>query len=242
MVEVQGAVDSAPPADNSALKRALILLVHQLSGTLGVLWWALVLTSFVLAIPRIWGHVFVLSDARRILLAGPYYPIHIVVGLLWGWLIWKMFRHRTMLWVWIFPLLTLVLSILKDSTTTSSIYPGALISIFRPTLLRYFGSACRIEDHCFAQLGVTLPFYVAVSYAIGGWLALRFPIRSRPLGRVVQWTVIMVGAFILVVTIGGVIESLGRWPLWLVLFTGALLASMGACLISFGFRIRRMDN
>jgi hypothetical protein len=228
-----------------AAKLALILVMHQVLATLGVLVWAGLLTSIALGIPRLWGHLFRMSDTRRILLAAPYYPIQIIVGLLWGWLVWRQYRHRVMLWVWVFPLIALVLGILDDLTRSFSLYPGFFSLDFRITLMHFFGVQCRLEDRCFNQIGFSLPFYAAVAYATGAWLALRFPIRSRLSNRIVESAVIMVGILILANTVWEAIGDLfyyQQWPWWAVLLAGAFEASMGACLIRFGARMRRIDN
>jgi hypothetical protein len=75
-----------------------------------------------------------------------------------------------MLRVWVFPLITLILGILDDLART----------------LRFLGAGCRLEDDCFHQIGTTVPFYSAISYATGAWLALRFSIRSRLSSRIVN--------------------------------------------------------
>lgn len=167
----------------------------------------------------------------------------IIVGLLWGRLVWRQSRHptRAMLWVWVFPLIALTLGILDDLTRSFDLYPGFFSLDFRITLMRFFGAQCRLEDHCFNQIGFSLPFYAAVAYAIGAWLALRFPIRSRLSNKIVNLVVIGVGILILANTVR---EALGdliyyqQWPWWAVLFGGAFEASMGACLVLFGVRMR----
>jgi hypothetical protein len=216
--------------------------MHQVLATLGVVLWAGVLLSIALTIPRLWGHVLHMSDVRRVLLAAPYYPVQIIVGLLWGWLLWRQSRHRAMLWVWVFPLLSLIIAILDDLTRTSNLYPGAISLDFRITLMRFFGAECRLEDHCFDQIGFSLPFYAAVPYAIGAWLALRFPIRSRLSNWIVNLAVIGVGILVLTDTLVGVIREFRLWAWWIVLLAGAFEASMGTCLILFGARMRRIDN
>lgn len=225
----------------SRLKQALILIMHQVLATLGVVLWAGVLISAALSIPTFWGHSFFLSELRKVLQATPYYPAEVVVGFLWGWLVWRQFQHRAMLWVWVFPLVTLILGIADDLTRTSELYPGFLGLDFRITLARFFGRSCRLEDHCFDQIGMTMPFYAAVSYAIGAWFALRFPIRSRLWWRIINTAVMGIGIFVLADTLEGVIRQFRLWPWWLILFATALEAMMGACLIAFGVRMSRVE-
>ena len=166
----------------------------------------------------------------------------VIGGLVWGRVVCRQSQHRVMLWVWIFPLVTLIVGIPDDLTRTSNRYPGAISLDFRITLMRFFGAECHVEDHCFNQIGMTLPVYAAVSCAIGAWLALRFPICSRLLNRIVDFAVIGIGIFILADTLAGVIQHFRLGPWWLILLVGAFEASMGACLIFFRIRMRRPNQ
>jgi hypothetical protein len=241
ILETREITDSAAHGSKSPAKRAFLFAIHQLLATIGVLFWALLLTSLVMRIPRIWGHILHISDVRGVLTMAPYYPIQTVVGLMCGWLVWKQFQHRAMLWVWVFPLMVLVLTMLENSTRTSSMFPGAVISNFRPMLSRLFGSACRMEDHCYEQIGITLPFYMALSYAVGAWSALRFPIRSKSLYKFIIWTLITIGISIFADMIYGLFLNFDqKW--WLLLMALVVEGSMGASLIYFAFRMRRIHH
>jgi|GEM_PF-1040847 len=242
MSEIQNEQIGGSKRNKSQVKRASILVIHQLSATLGVLLWAGLMANVGLMLPRLWGHIFVMDNLRAILVAPPFYPVQIVVGILWGWLVWNRFQHRVMFLVWIFPLIILLIEMLGHSTRTSSLYPGAVISNFRPMLSQFFGSSCRVEDHCFVQLGVTLPFYSAVSYAVGALFAMRFPIRSIYFTQVVHWTIITIAVLVLADTVMGILQSVASYPWWLVVFASAFQALMGVCLISFAFKLRRLDG
>ena len=239
---MQPTSQTAITPSKSPVKQALILVMHQVLATLGVVLWAGVVISVALSIPRFWGYSFVLSDIRKVLQATPYYPAEVVVGFVWGWLVWRQFQHRAMLWVWVFPLVALILGIADDLTRTSELYPGFVGLDFRITLARFFGPSCRLEDHCFDQIGMTMPFYAAVSYAIGAWFALRFPIRSRLWRQIINAAVIGIGFLVLADTVEGVIRQFRLWPWWLVLFATAFETLMGACLIAFGLRMSRVES
>jgi hypothetical protein len=204
--------------NESVAKRLLLLGMHQVLATLGVLLWAGLLTAIASEIPAIWGHVFHQSDTYRTLSASPFYPVQIIVGLLWGRLVWKQYQHRAMLWIWVFPLVSLVIAMLQDSTRMSTIYPGAIVPNYGIMLSTYFGNGCRLDNDCFKQTAFTLPFYAAVSYAVGAWLASRFSIRSRSLNNVASGTVIAIGIVIVVDTIHGFMPIyqvvLGRGRIW----------------------------
>ena len=230
------------PGSQSAMKRSLILVMHQFFATMGALLLAGLLTGVVLDIPRIWGHVFPVGDVRRVLLmASPFYPIQIVVGLLWGWLIWAQFRHRAMFWVWVFPLFSLVIGLLSIPTYTSEIVPDAALSTY-PWFSRFFGYDCRSEGRCLEQLGFTLPFYTAVAYSAGAWWAFRFPARSRLVEKIAFSIITALGVLILGDTIFGVARYSGRQPLWLFILAGAVMGVTGMCLIWFAFRMRRIQE
>jgi len=44
-----------------------------------------------------------------ILTENPFYPVQIVAALYFGWLLGRRFQHRCMLWIWIFPLASLLM-------------------------------------------------------------------------------------------------------------------------------------
>lgn len=161
-------------------KLLLIFLVHQLIITagIGVLVTSLAfsLLQILRAIPwqypeQVWYQIF----AYR-----PYFPVQIVTGFYFGWLLARRFGHRAMVWVWILRALILCYAVvaiptLTPETTSSLLWSGTNQS----WLTHYFGWGCRMKDRCFDQVLVTQPFYTATAYTIGARLAF-IPVTSRP--------------------------------------------------------------
>lgn len=111
----------------------------------------------------------------------PYYPAQIVVGLGLGWSLGRRFQQRVMLWVWVIPLAILCYAVISFTPEWTSVLEGPAASASR--LSHYFGwqgsirGHCR-DVHCMDQLVITMPFYAAVAYSIGGWLGLKHPKRA----------------------------------------------------------------
>lgn len=94
------------------------------------------------------------------------FPLQTLASLLLGFVLWRGLRHRTMVWVWILPssILFVVLCAIPES--------------HHDPLLYFFGSGCRVQNHCFARVAVVLPVLTSVAYAIGSVLARTIP-RTR---------------------------------------------------------------
>jgi hypothetical protein len=106
----------------------------------------------------------------------PYYPVQIIFGLGLGWSVSRRFQHRAMLWVWVIPLAILCYAVTTFTPEWTSVLEGPSTSRFS----HYFGwegsvrGPCR-DVHCMDQLVITMPFYAAVAYSVGGWLGLKHP-------------------------------------------------------------------
>ncbi|HZZ16364.1 MAG TPA: hypothetical protein VFE08_10420 [Candidatus Sulfotelmatobacter sp.] len=101
-----------------------------------------------------------------ILLETPYFPVQIVIGLLWGFQLGRRYGHRAMLWIWTVPALTIILLILFAP------FPPEVISGVEITrTAHFFGWACVPQNRCFEQVGVTLPLYASASYSLGALFA-----------------------------------------------------------------------
>jgi hypothetical protein len=146
------------------VKTILIFLLHQFVGTVGVMALAGLVTSVVISTLRWLGWPIQGHDLSRILTQIPYFPVQITLALIFGWLLSRRFRHFEMLWVWVIPALFLGYLIIALPTTAAAIARDWRFSHF-------FGRECRVERHCFDQLGATLPFYVSVAYSLGALFA-----------------------------------------------------------------------
>ena len=91
---------------------ALRFLVHLIISTIGVAVVAAVMT-YAVVLPL---HQFFSSLGPRtvhwILTETPFFPVQIVVGLLWGFQLGRRYRHGVMLSTWIVPALLIAFLIL----------------------------------------------------------------------------------------------------------------------------------
>jgi hypothetical protein len=146
--------------------------MHQLIGTWGIAFVAYFLGVSLLDLIGQLGWHPSMRYLHWILTETPYYPVQIALGLYFGVLLGRRFHHRSMVWVWILPLLILLLAV----DTNFALIPEwtSVLERFGPGQSRwshYFGWGCRPSNHCLDQLDITMPFYVAVAYSIGGLLA-----------------------------------------------------------------------
>jgi hypothetical protein len=154
---------SAKFAGKALMKQLLLFIVHQIIGTVGVILGAGLILALTFDVLRLFGHTFPAPDVFHALSDRPYFPVQICFGLLLGWILGWRLGHRAMTWVWIMPSLILLYLFVMLPTTAASFAHDARLSHF-------FGWGCRVKDHCFDQLGATLPFYTATSYAVGAVL------------------------------------------------------------------------
>lgn len=151
----------------------LRFLGHLIISTFGVGVAAAVLTySVVLPL-----HQFFQSlnsrTAHWILTETPYFPVQIVVGLLWGFQLGRRYRHRVMLWTWIVPALAIAFLILFVPL------PPVVVSGVEITKTEhFFGGGCLPQNHCF-EWPLTVLLYAAAAYSLGAFAAHRLPQRAR---------------------------------------------------------------
>jgi hypothetical protein len=153
----------------------LYFLGHLALSTLGVGVVAATLTySVVLSL-----HPFFPSLGTRtagwILTETPYFPVQIVVGLLWGFQLGRRYQHRVMLWTWVVPALAIV-SLILFVPLQSVVVSGVELT----KADHFFGWGCLPQNHCF-DWSLTVLLYAAVSYSIGASAARMLPRRARQL-------------------------------------------------------------
>jgi len=157
----------------SRLKSVLIFVMHQLLGTWGIALFAYFLGSSVLELFGLFGRPYSMRPLHWILTETPFFPVQIALGLYSGWLLGRRLKHRSMLWVWILPGLVLSYALVAVPTLTP-----ALTSVLDQSggpLSHYFGWGCQPKNRCLDQLLITMPFYAAVAYSLGAWLARKLP-------------------------------------------------------------------
>jgi len=89
-------------------KSVLIFAAHQIVATWGIGFLAaLGLTSLFDVIPDSASWKPSMRLAYWLLTENPFYPVQIVAGLYFGWLIGRRFQDKSMLWIWVLPLAAL---------------------------------------------------------------------------------------------------------------------------------------
>ncbi len=162
-----------PPSPAAIAVNAILFVIHLVVGTIGVTFAAAVQTYSVM----LFLHPFFPSLGSRtvhwILTETPYFPVQILGGLLCGFLLGRRYSHQVMLWIWIVPAMGIALMLLF-APLQSIIVSGVEISKTE----HFFGWDCLPQNHCFYQVGLTLPFYTASAYSLGALVARTFT-RSR---------------------------------------------------------------
>jgi hypothetical protein len=153
-------------------KSLLVFVFHQFVGTWGVAFLAAFgLSSLFDVLPDFGGWKPSMRFVHWVLTENPFYPMQIVAGLYFGWLLGRRFQHRSMVWIWLLPLAILDYAFVA----TPVVSPWASILV-RPDTLQsrlsfYFGWGCQPRARCIDQLLITMPFYASVSYSLGALLA-----------------------------------------------------------------------
>jgi hypothetical protein len=132
--------------------------------------------SIVLSLQRFCPSLSFRAGQRMewILFDTPYFPVQILIGLLWGFQLGRRYGHKVMLWTWIVPALTIALLILF------AWFPPIVVSGIELTKTEhFFGWGCLPQNHCYEQTGATLPLYAAAAYSLGGFLARVIPVTRR---------------------------------------------------------------
>lgn len=141
----------------NGIRAVFLFTLHQLISTIGV-----VVVSGVLAFAVI-GLVHTIFpaaiSASWLLTEVPGFPVQVFVGIVLGFLLERVTRSSSALWVWILPSFLLCIGALVIVSPTSSI------------LQHLFGSSCKPAEHCFDSLLFTLPFIASIGYSAGAVLA-----------------------------------------------------------------------
>jgi hypothetical protein len=154
----------------------LHFLGHLALSTLGVAGVAAPVLTYSVMLSL---HLFFPSLSTRtvhwILTETPYFPVQIVVGLLWGFQLGRRYQHRVMLWTWIVPALAIISLILFVPL------PSVVVSGVELTKTEhFFGWGCLPQNHCF-EWPLTVVLYAAAAYSIGALAARMLPHQARQL-------------------------------------------------------------
>jgi len=162
------------------VKSLVVFVFHQFVGTWGIAFLAAFgLSSLFDVLPDIHGWKPSMRFVHWLLTENPFYPVQILTGLYFGWLLGRRFQHRSMLWIWVLPLAILTYCFIA----TALLSPWASM-LLRPESVRarlsfYFGSGCQPRDRCIDQLLITMPFYASVAYSLGALLARNASTKVR---------------------------------------------------------------
>jgi hypothetical protein len=151
----------------SLTKSVLNFGLHQFIGMYGVPFTAPIVFSLGFKLLFLFGHNYPRKTFYSIVSELPYFPIQIVFAVILGWLLGRVLRDRSMVWIWLLPLAELCYSVATRLLNPTSVFIGVGQSWFS----HYFGWGCRPADHCLDQLVITLPFYSSLAYSFGAVLA-----------------------------------------------------------------------
>jgi hypothetical protein len=161
-----------PERASSRLRVVIYFITHQTIGAAGIGALVALFASSLLRMLRLMPSEYLEHVWYWVFAYRPYFPVQIITGLAFGWILARRLGHREMIWVWIIPLLILCCAIIGISTLTPEITSPLLWSrVNQSWFTHYLGEGCRIRDHCFDQVLVTQPFYTAAAYSIGARLA-----------------------------------------------------------------------
>ena len=150
----------------------LHFLGHLALSTLGVVGVAAPVLTYSVVLSL---HPFFPSLATRtvhwILTETPFFPVQIVVGLLWGFQLGRRYQHRVMVWTWVVPALAII-SLILFVPLRSVLVSGVELTKAE----HFFGWGCLPQNHCF-DWPLTVALYAAAAYSIGAFAARMLPRR-----------------------------------------------------------------
>jgi hypothetical protein len=163
------------------VKSLLVFALHQVIGTWGIAFLAAfgLFESFdLLATISPWKPS--VRFVHWILTENPFYPVQVITGLYFGWLLGRRLQDRSMLWIWILPL-----AILAYALATIPLVSPYMSVLLHPDSVQarvsfYFGWGCKPRERCFDQLFITMPFYASVAYSLGALLARNTSVKRTP--------------------------------------------------------------
>jgi hypothetical protein len=220
-------------------KSVLWLTIHLFVGTWGISLASLYLTGYVFDFLRLFGRTYPRSVEYQLLSGTPYYPVQIILGLFFGWLLWRCFRHQEMLWVWIIPFAILCYAVVTFPAVTQNLTLPAFQAELASRLSHYFGWGCRPARGCTDETTFTLSFYMATSYSIGALSAQRIPHRHHPANLKQFWASLVAGWLFLLISGIVLIQVIESGWKWIYLPSVTVAAGTGAFLIVLAIRLWR---
>ena len=152
----------------SPAKSVATFALHQFIGMYGIPYTAPIVFSLAFKCLLLFGRSYPRRAFYSIVSGLPYFPVQIVFALILGWLLGRALRQRSIVWVWVVPLVILCYSV---ATYRILVPTSVLASVGQSRFSHYFGWGCRPENHCLDQLLITMPFYACLVYSLGAALA-----------------------------------------------------------------------
>lgn len=139
--------------------RSAIFLLQSLSGTGGVLLVALILELLASTAKKV-----IFGSGELNLENIESFSALILIGCVMGYLINRRLESRLTKWVWILPLIWLLI-LMSD-------FRHAGRNIGQEIWMNFFSNQCDSSE-CLYELAGTLPLVGSIGYSVGAWLALR---------------------------------------------------------------------
>ena len=220
----------------SLTKSVLNFGLHQFIGMYGVPFTAPIVFSLGFKLLFLFGHNYPRKTFYSIVSESPYFPIQIVFAVILGWLLGRVLRDRSMVWIWVLPLAVLCYSVATRLLNPTSVLTGVGQSWFS----HYFGWGCRPADHCLDQLVITMPFYSSLAYSLGAALARKTLGFASSQSRAHFRALWVVGLIVLgAVVIDLAISTKGSGWQTGYLLVAATPAGLGALLLYAGSTLHR---
>ncbi len=224
----------------SKTRFGLMFVVHQVIVSWVVVVSAPILTASVLNFMHLFGWQHVRSVYSWVLIGTPFFPAHVVLGLLLGSLLARSLHERSMLWVWLFPSVAMIYALIAIPTLTPRlVMSGSYAGVVQSRWSHYFGWGCQLGNYCLDQTSFTRPFYASLAYSLAAFVALKTFAWSRRSALVQYWMVLIVGVIFLVAAIYDTFQSvrLAGWY-WQYLPIEGTVAAMGIYLILLALSAR----
>jgi hypothetical protein len=152
------------------LRVPVTFLIHQSLGTWGVFLAAPWVLVFLGEVGRHFGLKTYIAQTQWVLYGTPFFPAHVVLALVIGWILSGTLGHRSMLWVWILPLVSLCTSCMGFPLIGIS-SPAACMSLAFSFKLVYSWGYFGV--HFLQQVVRIALLYSATAYSLGALLARR---------------------------------------------------------------------
>lgn len=145
-------------------------LIHQFVGTWGLFMTVPMALVFFLELGLHFGLKIYMTQIEWVLYGTPFFPLHVVIALIVGWVLGGTLRERSMLWVWVLPLVSLGTSHIGFPLIGTGYSADYRFLAYSGDLEYSWG---RFGMHSLQQIVRIALLYIAAAYSVGGLLAFR---------------------------------------------------------------------